>query len=170
MPELTPRTPNAQGGWSTGGVRVLHVALTQINVAAAAEAHVCQSRLPGLPLDHEPGMVTARRTATSDAAVEAAIADVLAAERAAHEAVAQARVEATAIADAARARARVIAQRADRRMQRVRAAYAAATQASVAEIAARATYVEQHGVGATEDSSELAAAVTRLAAKLTGGS
>lgn len=39
MPELTPRTPKAQGGWSTGGVRVLHVALTQINVAAAAEAH-----------------------------------------------------------------------------------------------------------------------------------
>ena len=117
----------------------------------------------------DPQNVSARQTAQSDAAVEAAIAQVLASERAARDAVAQASADAVAIADKARERARAIAQRTERRMQHVREAYEAATQAKLAEIAAAAEGVDHRATVASVDRDRLVAAVAALAATLTGG-
>ena len=121
-----------------------------------------------LPVNRQPRIVSARQNAHSDAAVEAAIARVLAAERAARDALAQARVDAAAITDAARERARAFGERTERRMQRVRNAYDAATEAGLADIAADAARIEESERQTSADRMKLVAAVGALAALLTG--
>lgn len=114
-------------------------------------------------------IVSARQSARHDAIVEEAIARVLAAERAARESIAQAHADASAIAEAAAERARTILARTERRMQRVRAAYDAATQAQLAEISAAATTVVRREETTPADRACLALAVAALAEQLSGG-
>lgn len=113
--------------------------------------------------------MSARPLAPVDAAVEAAIAELLAAERSAREAVSRSHAEAAALADAARECARAIAQRAERRMQRARAEYDAATQVSLAEVAASAADIETRNAPTATDRDRLLEAIAALAARLTGG-
>ncbi len=115
-----------------------------------------------------PANMSAKPTVESDTAVEEAIAQVLAAERAAADSVAQANRDGAAIADQARERARAIAQRTEGRMERVRAAFEAATQAQLADIAVAVEVIDDRAPPTPGDRDRLAAAVTALAATLTG--
>jgi hypothetical protein len=100
-------------------------------------------------------------------AVEAAISRVLDAEVAARAAVAGARAEAIEIAERARETARRLALHTDRRIHRIRGAFAAMTAAQVAALETEGTAL---GVATTLTAAEVArveAAVAALARALT---
>jgi hypothetical protein len=102
------------------------------------------------------------------AAVDA-IARVLDAERAARERVAQAEREAAAGEEVARAEARAIAERTERRLASVRAAFAARTARAVAAAAeAMAGFDAPHPLTA-DDATLARMAAAALAAELTAG-
>ncbi len=103
----------------------------------------------------------------SDDAVEAAIAHVLDAEHLAHDAVRDAEAAGAGIAEAARATARALAQRTERRIGNVRAAFEARTAAEVAALdEAAAEAGAQHEL-APPDLARLDSAVAALAGLLT---
>jgi hypothetical protein len=100
-------------------------------------------------------------------AVEAAISRVLESEVAARAAVAGARAQATEIAERAREAARRLALHTDRRIHRIRAAFATTTNAEVEHLEAQAAAL---GVASALTAAEVArveAAVAALARTLT---
>jgi len=100
-------------------------------------------------------------------AVEAAIARVLESEVSARAKVAGARAEATAIAERARETARRLALHTDRRIHRIRAAFAVTTTAEIENLETRAAAL---GVATGLTPAEVAqveAAVAALAQALT---
>jgi hypothetical protein len=116
------------------------------------------TRLPVSP-------ATAAR-ADERAAVDA-IARVLDAERAARERIQRAGAEAAAREDAARAEARAIAERTERRVATVRAAFAARTARAVAAAAGEAAGLDAPHLLSPSDAALARAAATALAAELT---
>lgn len=104
-----------------------------------------------------------------DNAVEAAIARVLDAEHAARDAVRGAEQEAVETNEAARATARAVAERTERRIGRVRAAFESRTAAEVAAIDAAAMEAGARHELADDELLRLDAAVAALAARLAGG-
>jgi hypothetical protein len=104
----------------------------------------------------------------ADLAVEAAIGLVLASERAARDAVAQATRDAERLADDARAGAREIAERTDRRIRGIRAAFEARAVQAIAAIDAEAALQDATHELSAEDFARLARAVDALCEELTG--
>ncbi len=101
-------------------------------------------------------------------AAEAAIAQVLAAERAARDAIASARDEAAHIAEQSRAQARALAERTQRRIRRLRAAFEQGADAEVSALQAQAdALLAPHDIG-SDEAARVDNAVARLAAQLTG--
>jgi len=101
-------------------------------------------------------------------AVEAAISRVLESEVAAHAKVTGTRAEATEIAERARETARRLSLHTDRRIHRVRAAFAATTTAEVEGLEAQAAALsDATGLTPTEV-ARVEAAVAALALALTG--
>jgi vacuolar-type H+-ATPase subunit H len=147
--------------------------MTQINAGASSEAQHEAARPPlpervALARGHGLPIMNTRSNVSPDDAVEAAIAHVLQAERAARDAIAQAQAEASAIVTEARERARSLAERTERRMRDVRAAFEATTDARLADIAAAAAAIERRDAETTVDHARSSAAVAALAARLTG--
>jgi hypothetical protein len=105
--------------------------------------------------------------APAEAAVEAAIARVLNAERDAREAVAQATRDAAAMNENARGVARALAERTERRIRAVRAAFEATVAVEVAAIDAEATAQDASGPLSTNDLERLERTIAALAAELT---
>ncbi len=104
-----------------------------------------------------------------DAVVEAAITRVLEAEASAHADVDAARNEAQLIAERAREQARRLVANSDRRIRRIRAAFAAKVESEVAALDA-----EAEALGAVHELSpaevaQVDAAVAALAVAMTGG-
>jgi hypothetical protein len=104
-----------------------------------------------------------------DAAIEAAITRVLDAETAARADVVCARGEATEIAEHARDWARRIAVHADRRIHRLRAAFAARVSAEVAALEAEADALGAAHVLTPAEIERVEKAVATLARDMTGG-
>ena len=100
-------------------------------------------------------------------AVEAAIARVLETEVSARAAIAAMRVEATEIAERARETSRRLALHTDRRIHRIRSAFAAATAATVATLDAEAAALNVAAGLTAEESARVDAAVAALAQALT---
>ena len=100
-------------------------------------------------------------------AVEAAIARVLESEVAARAKVTGARAEAAEIAERAREAARRLALHTDRRIHRIRAAFAAATEAEVGGLEAQAEALGATAGLATTEVARVEAAVATLARVLT---
>ena len=105
-----------------------------------------------------------------DAAIEAAITRVLDAETAARADVVNARREATEVAEHARDWARRIAVQADRRIHRLRAAFAARVSAEVAGVEAEADALGAAHVLTPAEIERVEQAVAALARDMTGGS
>ena len=103
-----------------------------------------------------------------DNRIDAAIARVLEAERAAREDVAAARREALAIAEAARSAVRDLDARTERRIRSMRAAFAAATQRELDDLARATAHAAERCSLSPEDEARVDAAVASLAAALTG--
>ena len=108
-------------------------------------------------------------TAT-DAAVETAIGRVLDAERSANEDVDRAAREAASIMDDGRATARAIAERTERRLRSLRAAFESRAEREVAAIDAQAFAEDTLRDLTTDDLARLERAAAALAAELTGDS
>jgi hypothetical protein len=102
-----------------------------------------------------------------DDAVEAAIARVLDAEHGAHEAIAATQDAALAMIDAARATARGLAERTERRIGAIRAAFERHATAAVATLDATGHDAEARHDLTSLDQARLGAAVEALAAQLT---
>jgi len=100
-------------------------------------------------------------------AVEAAISRVLESEVAARATVADARAEAAEIAERAREAARRLALHTDRRIHRIRAAFAAATEVEVGGLEARAAALGATTGLAAAEVAHVDAAVAALARSLT---
>lgn len=100
-------------------------------------------------------------------AVEAAIARVLDAEHAAREAVNQAADAAAAMNEAARAGGRAVAERTERRLRAVRAAFEAQTTAEVAARDAMANDAGARHELSVDEVTRLDAAIATLAARMT---
>jgi hypothetical protein len=96
------------------------------------------------------------------------MAQVLSAESAARVTVAAAAVEAQHMAERARAAARGIAERTQRRLHRVRAAFERAADAEVAALHAQGEALRAPRAIGADDLARIDRAVTRLAARLTG--
>jgi hypothetical protein len=105
--------------------------------------------------------------APAETAVEAAITRVLSAERDAREAVAQATRDAAAMSENARGAARALAERTERRIGTVRAAFEAVVAADVAAIDADATAQDASQPLSADDLHRLERAIAALAAELT---
>ena len=105
-----------------------------------------------------------------DAAIEAAITRVLDAETAARADVLSARGEAAEMAEHTREWARRIAVHADRRIHRLRAAFAARVSAEVAALEAEADALGAAHVLAPAEIERVEQAVAALARDMTGGS
>ena len=101
-------------------------------------------------------------------AVETAMAQVLAAELAARESIASARVEAQHIGERSRAAARGLAERTQRRIHHLRAAFERATAAEVAALHAQAEVLAMPHEPGADEAGRIDRAVARLAAQLTG--
>jgi hypothetical protein len=107
-------------------------------------------------------------THRDDVSVEAAINDVLVSRRRAVDAMARAEQDGARIVDGSRDAARRIAERAERRIRAMRAAFEAAGRAKLAAIDAE---VERHGAAhelMPADDMQLARAVEALCNELTG--
>lgn len=102
-------------------------------------------------------------------AVEAAMAQVLAAEAAARESVARARVEAGHTGERSRSAVRALADRTQRRVRHLRAAFERAGDAEVAALQAQAGHLSLPAEPGADDAARIDRAVARLAAQLTGG-
>jgi hypothetical protein len=102
-------------------------------------------------------------------AVEAAISRVLDAEVAARAAVADTHREATEIAERARETARRLALHIDRRIHRIRAAFATTTAAEVAALEAEAAALGVAAELTAVEVTRVEAAVAALARALTEG-
>jgi hypothetical protein len=100
-------------------------------------------------------------------AVEAAISRVLESEVSARAAVAGARTEATEIAERARESARRLALHTDRRIHRIRAAFAATTTAEVEGLEAQAAALSVDTELTPVEVARVEAAVAALARALT---
>jgi hypothetical protein len=100
-------------------------------------------------------------------AVEAAITRVLESEVAARTAVTAARAEAAEIAERARETARRLALHADRRIRRIRAAFAATTTAKVDDLEAQAAALGVETALTPAEVAQVEAAVAALAGTLT---
>ena len=107
-------------------------------------------------------------TASPARAVEEAMARVLAAEAAAREQIAQARIEAQHIAERARSDVRALSERTQRRIRRVREAFARGTDAEVAALRAQAAGLAQAPAPVPDEARRIEQAVARVAAGLTG--
>jgi len=101
-------------------------------------------------------------------AVEAAIARVLAAERDALASVAQATHQADEIAEQARASARALAQRTDRRIRSVRAAFERALSERLEALHAEEARVAMRHEPSADELAALEQALRTLADELTG--
>jgi hypothetical protein len=112
-------------------------------------------------------MTTSHRAASPDA-VDAAIARVLEAERAARDAVVQAGETAAAMTEEARAAARTLAERTERRIRGIRAAFEERATAEVAALDATAAATSQERALGADELARVEAAVAALAASLTG--
>lgn len=102
-------------------------------------------------------------------AVETAIAQVLLAEREAREAIDAAREQAARIAEASRAELRAAGERTQSRIARLRAACVRRADAEVAALRVQADRLARPLQPHEVDAARVEAAVTRLAARLTGG-
>ena len=112
-------------------------------------------------------MTTPHRAPPPDP-IDAAIARVLEAERAARDAVAQAGATAAATTEEARAAARTLAERTERRIRGIRAAFEEQATAEVAALEATAAETSmEHPLG-PDELARVDAAVAALAARLTG--
>jgi cell division septum initiation protein DivIVA len=105
----------------------------------------------------------------SDDAVEMAIMRVLDAEAAAREAIARARVLSAEIAEKARQTARSLRLVADRRLERVRAAFDARCTTEVAALEAQAAALAATHDPTSAEVAEIELAVAALARTLTEG-
>jgi hypothetical protein len=97
------------------------------------------------------------------------MAQVLAAEAAARESVAQARNEARHTGERSRAAVRALAERTQRRVRHLRAAFGRTGDAEVAALQAQAEALSLPAAPGSGDAARIARAVARLAAQLTGG-
>jgi len=122
------------------------------------------TRCPGFPVD-EPTMNARHRE--EDLAIEAAIAQVLAAERDADVAVAQCRLDAAAMIEQAHADARALAQRTERRIGRIRAAFEASTAREVARLDAESAQLDVRHELTSDEIADVVSAVAVVAAELT---
>lgn len=113
--------------------------------------------------------MSSKDPAADPRAVETAIAQVLLAEREARESIDAAREQAARIAEASRAELRAAAERTQSRIARLRAACERRTDAEVAALRAQADRLAQPLQPHADDAARVEAAVTRLAARLTGG-
>jgi len=104
----------------------------------------------------------------SQTAVDTAIEQVLRAEAAARESIAAARVQAAQIAEQSRSAARVTAERAQRRIRRLRATVEARVGTEVTALDAQARALAADDSPDTDEPVRLAHAVASLAAQLTG--
>jgi vacuolar-type H+-ATPase subunit H len=105
---------------------------------------------------------------TVEASVEAAISRVLNAERSANEHVERATREAAAIVENGRAMARAIAERTDRRLRRLRAAFEIRGDRAVGAIGAQALAEAAAHDLAADDLARLERAVAVVCAELIG--
>ncbi len=105
----------------------------------------------------------------ADAAVEAAISRVLDAELAAHDDVDRATREAAAIVEDAATTARAIAERTERRIRKLRAAFETRAARAVAEIDAQALAQDRVYELTPDDRTRLERAVAALSNELTAG-
>lgn len=99
--------------------------------------------------------------------VEAAISRVLDAEQAARASVAQAQADAAALTEDARAAVRALDARMERRLAKVRAAFAARTDAAVAALDAQSLAPESIVPLTADDLAALRRALATVAADLT---
>lgn len=112
--------------------------------------------------------VSLNQPPSPERAAEAAIAQVLAAERAARDAMAAVHDEAAHIGEQARAQARTLAERTQRRIRRLRAAFERRTDAEVAALRAQADALAAPHEPGSDEAARVDEAVARLAAQLTG--
>ena len=104
-----------------------------------------------------------------DAVIEASITRVLEAEASAHADVDAARNEARLIAERAREKARRLVTNSDRRIRRIRAAFAVKVEAEVAALDAEAEALGAAHELSPAEAAQVDAAVAALAAAMTGG-
>lgn len=97
------------------------------------------------------------------------MAQVLAAEAAARESVAQARTEAQHTSERSRAAVRALAERTQRRVRHLRAAFERTGDAEVAALQAQAEALSLPAEPGADDATRIDRAVARLVAQLTGG-
>jgi len=97
------------------------------------------------------------------------MAQVLAAEAAARESVARARTEAQHIGERSRAAVRALADRTQRRVRHLRAAFELAADAEVAAMQSQARSLSLPPDPGADEVARIERAVARLAAQLTGG-
>ena len=107
-------------------------------------------------------------TSPNEALSDAAIGRVLDAERAAREAVAEATREADRIVEQAHVTARAVAERAQRRITRIRAAFEAAATREIERLDAADAREEGVRELDDEDRARLARAIDALCDELTG--
>jgi len=112
--------------------------------------------------------VSPNKPPSPERAAEAAIAQVLAAERMAREAIAATHVEAAHISESSRARVRDLADRTQRRIRRLRAAFELRADTEVAALRAQADALAAPHELAGGEATRVDGAVSRLAAQLTG--
>ena len=119
---------------------------------------------------HEPArrQMSSNKTTPSQTAVDSAIEQVLRAEAAARVSIAAARTQAAQIAEQSRSAARATADRAQRRIRRLRAAVEARVAGEVAALDAEARALAVDDAPGDDESAQLAHAVQSLAAQLTG--
>lgn len=97
------------------------------------------------------------------------MAQVLAAAAAARESVAQAHAEAGHTGECSRAAVRALAERTQRRVRHLRAAFEGAADTGVATLQAQAEKLSLQTEPGADDTTRIDRAVARLAAQLTGG-
>lgn len=105
----------------------------------------------------------------TDGGADQAIATVLRAETEAREAIARSQAESAHVAEAARAQARVLAERTERRIRAVVAAFERERAQRLGEIDAEAAAVARPQVLTADELAALERAVQALARELTGG-
>ncbi len=113
--------------------------------------------------------MSSNKATPSQTAVDSAIEQVLRAEAAARESIAAAHIQAAQIAEQSRSAARATADRAQRRIRRLRAAVEARVASEVATLDAEARALADDTPG-DDEPARLESAVELLAAQLTGAS
>jgi len=114
-------------------------------------------------------MSTSGGEKTFNDAAEAAIARVLAVEREARDALAATEVEATGLVEAARRADRAIAERAERRIRAVTAAFGSDVAARLSRLDADAAQIAAPHVLVPAELAALEAAARAVARELVGG-